>query len=580
MKKEILMRFIPRDTGGYIAAVFAITTILPLVTQAQVPEPFGAVPNARQIEWFHREAQVYLQFGVCTFTGSDWGTGSEDPNVFNPTALDCGQWVRTIKKAGFAGAILVVKFTDGFCSWPSEYTTFDVASSNWRDGKGDVVKEFVDSCRVYGIKPGVYISPIDFHSEKLGNYYQYYVNQTKEVLRNYGKIWEIRWEATSTVNIDSTTIKMLADTVRKLQPQCVIYSTARSRSVTADVRWIGSENGLSTGDPCWATEDIAFSNLIAGVRGGSIYYPAEVISSIRPSWTWHADQDTMVNSVEVLWNKYFQSVGRNATWLLNIPPDNRGLICPTDSMRIDSIGAFIYGTFLAPHANLAEGATVTTNHPRGAGYEPANLVDTAETTYYATPDDIYTDTITFDLGTAKTFDCLMLREVIELGHRTTGWSVDYSSDNSSYSPLLANKQSIGYKWLEKFDEVTARYVRLKITKGQACVALNTFGVYKKQMFNSCMCDVKDNGNCRSGIIQRGITIPVFGRLVELPSSLVGKPFTAELLDLRGRTLAVMRVNAKQALTGSLNSAKVAHCGLYLIKCTGESGVVVRKFMVR
>jgi alpha-L-fucosidase len=575
------MKSLIRNTGFYSAAVFAVATILPLVARAQAPKPFGAVPNARQIEWYHREAQVFLHFGMNTFTGAEWGTGSEDPNVFNPTALDCGQWMRVIKNGGFTGAILVVKAYDGFCLWPSDYTTHDVESStNWRGGKGDVVRDFVDSCRAYGIKPGLYMSIGDFHSEKLGNYWTYYLNQEREILQKYGKIWEIWWEVTSSnPGMDSANMKRYADSVRLWNPDCVIWSNARAKTVTADVRWIGNEGG-SSGDPCWATENMGFTNLGSGILGGSVYCPAEVNSSDRRGWFWHEDQNDSVNSINDMWNKYFNSVGHNCTWLYNIPPDNRGLIYSTDSIRVDSLGGWIYGTFKAPHANLAEGAKVTTLHPRGAGYEPTNLVDTAEATYYATPDSIYTDTIVFDLGSAKTFDCLMLREVIELGHRTTGWGVDYSSDNASFTPLVSNKQSVGYKWLEKFDPVTARYVRLKITKGQACVALNTFGVYKKTFVRPQDIPIGTANPSIRQIAAPSVEISVFGRLVQLPQSFAGKPFTAELLDLRGRTLAVTRIDTKQALTETCTLTKVAHSGLYLIKCTGESGVVIRKFMAR
>ena len=573
------MKSFLRNTGNYIAAVLAMTAILPLVAQAQAPTPFGAVPNKRQIEWFHRERQVFLHFGVNTFTNSEWGSGNENPNVFNPTALDCGQWARTIKKGGFASAIFVAKHHDGFCNWPSQYTTFDVAASPWRGGKGDLVKEFVDSCNAYGIKPAIYLSVGDFHSEKLGNYATYYLNQTKEILTNYGKIWEIWWDGANSQNNDSATMVSYAKEVHNLQPDCVIWSDAKARNVTADARWIGTESGLGTGDPCWATENMGFTNLSGGILGGSVYCPAEVNSSDRPGWFWHADQNGSVNTVDVMWNKYFQSVGRNCTWLYNLPPDNRGLIYSTDSMRVDSLNCWVYGTF---KTNLAEGATVTTKHPRGAGYEPANLVDTAEATYYATPDNIYTDTIVFDLGSAKTFDVLMLREVIELGHRTTGWSVDYSSDNSSYTSLLANKQSIGYKWLEKFNPVTARYVRVKVTKGQACIALNTFGVYKKtfERPDIPLKPVSVAPAVQQHVAVQSVSIPIFGQLVELPQSFVGKPFTAELLDLRGRTLATTRVGAKQTLTGTSNIAKGTRSGLYMVKCSGESGVVVRKFMAR
>ena len=574
------MNFILKAAVRCSAVALAAATLLPLVAQAQAPTPFGPVPNARQIEWFHREAQVFLHFGVNTFGNNvEWGTGYEDPKVFNPTALDCGQWMRVIKSGGFTSAIFVAKHHDGFCNWPSELTTFDVAASNWRGGKGDLVREFVDSDRAYGIKPAIYLSVGDWHCEKAlsmsnANYQIYYLNQHKEILQNYGKIWEIWWDGANSDKNDAATMKRYADSVRKWAPDCVIWSDAQGKSTYADARWIGNEGGNGS-DPCWATENDGFTSLGGGILGGNVYCPAEVNSSDRPGWFWHQDQNNSVQTVDVMWNKYFQSLGRNATWLYNLPPDTRGLIYKTDSLRVDSVGCYIYGTFKAPHANLAEGATVTSKHPRGAGYEPTNLVDTAEATYYATSDNVNTDTIVVDLGSAKTFDCLMLREVIQLGHRTTGWSVDYSSDNTSYTSLVTGKQSIGYKWLEKFNPVTARYVRIKITKGQACVALNTFGVYKKTFFKQPV--VGTAGPTIRHIAAQSVSIPVFGRSVELPKAFVRGSFTAELLDLQGRTLATTMVDAKRPQTETRTMG--AGTGLYLVKCTIGNEVVVRKFAI-
>ena len=144
--------------------------------------------------------------------------------------------------------------------------------------------------------------------------------------------------------------------------------------------------------------------------------------SIRPSWFYHAEEDSQVKSVKTLWDLYFNSVGHNSVLLLNFPPDKQGLVSPVDARRTDSLRKLIDGTF---ENNLAAGATIKSLHPRGPNYKLSNLVNRSEKTYYATRDAFTTDTITFNLGAAKTFDVLMLQEVIELGHRTTGWSVDY-----------------------------------------------------------------------------------------------------------------------------------------------------------
>ena len=180
-----------------VMSILTVATALPVsgVFAQVAPTAYGKVPNARQIEWYHREMQMFVHFGMNTFTNLEWGTGSESPNSFAPTALDCGQWCRTAKNAGFKSMILVAKHHDGFCIWPSAQTTHDVASSSWRNGAGDVVKEFTDSCAKYGLKAGIYLSCGDFHHDgTVPNYEQFYLDQTKELIKNYGVIREMWWD--------------------------------------------------------------------------------------------------------------------------------------------------------------------------------------------------------------------------------------------------------------------------------------------------------------------------------------------------------------------------------------------------
>jgi alpha-L-fucosidase len=225
-------------------------------------------------------------------------------------------------------------------------------------------------------------------------------------------------------------------------------------------------------------ESAHINELNHGELDGTAYVPAEVDVSIRPSWFYHSEEDGRVKSVEELEKIYCQTVGHNSVLLLNFPPDRRGLISDIDAANAAGLHQWIENTF---KTNLASGATITTLHPRGEGYGPGNLVDKDENTYYATADGFDTDTITFDLGAPKTFDCLMLQEVIQLGHRTTGWSVDYSTNGKEWItiPEIAGEQCIGYKWIERFKPVTASYVRLRITAGKATVAIHTFGIYKQ-----------------------------------------------------------------------------------------------------
>ena len=276
-----------------------------------------------------------------------------------------------------------------------------------------------------------------------------------------------------------------ARTVRRLQPDCVIFGTKNSAEF-ADCRWVGNESGRA-GDPCWATIDLDgirdesahIKELNHGQLDGRAYVPAEVDVSIRPSWFYHQSEDQRVKSVETLIDIYCESVGRNGVLLLNFAPDRRGLIPATEASRVAGLRKWIDATF---DDNLAKNATITASHPRrGPEYAPSNLVDGKENTYYASSDDARTDTIIFDLGMPKTFDCLMIQEVIELGHRTTGWSVDYSSNGTDWTPIpeASDKHSIGHKWIVRFKPITATHVRLRITSGRASIALHTFGIYKQ-----------------------------------------------------------------------------------------------------
>lgn len=472
-------------------AIMIAGAFMPLSVNAQTaPVPVGPVPGARQIEWYHREMIAFFHFGMNTFTDVNEGDGRASTQHFNPTALDCNQWVNVLKRAGIPSAILVAKHADGFCNWPSAYTDYSVKNSPWKNGKGDIVKEFTDACKAAGIKAGIYLGPYDRHDFRYGTpgYTDYYASQLTELLGNYGPIWEIWWDGAGADQLTTAHYTRWAGIVRKLQPNCVVFGTKNSYRF-ADCRWVGNESGIA-GDPCWSTIDsnsikdeaAHIDQLNQGELNGSAYIPAEVDVSIRPSWFYHAEEDAHVKSVSQLWDIYFNSVGRNSVLLLNYPPNKEGLISSIDAQRTDSLRQLINGTF---KTNLAAGAAIKTRHPRGTKYKPANLIDGQESTYYATSDAYATDTIVFNLGSAKTFDVLMLQEVIELGHRTTGWSVDYSTNGKTWTPIpeATEKQTIGYKWLVKFKPVTATQVRLRITSGKACAAIHSFGLYKQQYLN-------------------------------------------------------------------------------------------------
>ena len=284
----------------YLSAVLSLalaTTVTAGPPAARLP-----APTPQQVAWQDMEITVFIHFGVNTFTNREWGEGTEDPKVFNPTKLDARQWVRAAKAGGAGMVILTAKHHDGFCLWPSKYTEHSVKNSPWRDGKGDVVRELADACRAEGVKLGLYLSPWDRHEKTYGDspkYNQHYLNQLTELLRDYGPIAEVWFDGACGEGPNGK--RQVYDwpavhaTVRKLQPEAVMFSDAGP-----DVRWIGNESGIA-GDPCWSMIDPArvpyagFSGpgvgdvLQHGDPNGSLWRPGECDVSIRPGWFWHKE---------------------------------------------------------------------------------------------------------------------------------------------------------------------------------------------------------------------------------------------------------------------------------------------------
>ncbi|MFE3450387.1 alpha-L-fucosidase [Nonomuraea sp. NPDC059194] len=349
-------------------------------------------PTERQLAWHRLERTAFLHFGVNTFTGQEWGYGDEDPNLFHPQDLDTDQWARELKAAGFTLAILTVKHHDGFVLYPSAHTGHSVASSSWRDGKGDVLRNFTDSMRAHGLKAGVYLSPADEHAFAAGtfangsprlprevggltlpatDYGHYMLRQLHEVLTGYGPIAEVwfdgsqgRIPAGQAEDYDFDSWYAL---IRHLAPEATIAVCG------PDVRWVGNESGLAREDE-WnvvpvtvARERVEVADRYDAADLGSRaalavpadylqWWPAEVDVSIRPGWFFHDDQRP--KSVDELMDIYHESVGRGAVLLLNIPPDRRGRLAEADVGVLREWSARIersYGTNLAPDLPVWEG---------------------------------------------------------------------------------------------------------------------------------------------------------------------------------------------------------------------------------
>lgn len=334
------------------AAALAVGTSGPLDfwTPGPLDQSVRPRPTPAQLRWQRDELALFIHFGVNTFTDREWGDGKESPSIFAPSALDCAQWARAAKAAGFRTLILTAKHHDGFCLWPTRTTSHSVVSSPWRAGGGDLVREFVTACRDHDLGAGLYLSPWDRNHPTYGDsdrYNDVYIAQLTELLTNYGPLVEVWFDGANGEGPNGK--RQVYDwprvwsTVRRLQPDAVMFSDAGP-----DVRWSGNEAGTA-GDPNWSTVDPArvpapgvsgpgvIDALQHGDRHGTIWRPAECDTSIRPGWFYHPAEDARVKSVDRLAQLYVLSVGRNSKLLLNVPPSPQGLLHATDVERLSAM---------------------------------------------------------------------------------------------------------------------------------------------------------------------------------------------------------------------------------------------------
>lgn len=462
------------------------------------PEPYGAVPSARQLLWHELEFYGFVHFTMNTFTDKEWGYGDEDRALFNPTDFSAEQIVSTAKMAGMKGLILTCKHHDGFCLWPSDYTEHSVKNSPWENGRGDMVRDFATACKELDLQFGVYLSPWDRNHADYGKseYVEYYRKQLRELLTNYGPIFEVWWDganggdgyyggARETRKIERGTYYdwgTTAEIVRELQPNAVIFSDAGP-----DVRWIGNEHGIA-GDPCWST----YSPIVRageskvgpgttqselgqeGHRDGALWLPGEADVSIRPGWFYHATQDKQVRSAQDLLNLYYKSIGRGSSFLLNLPPDRRGRIHENDVASLQEFRRILDTTFAV---NLAEGAQLSASNVRGgvASFGTTQLLDGDRSTYWCTDSSTKSAELLVQFENPTAFNVVDFREYLPLGHRIDQWSLDAWQDGGWVE--FAAGQSIGNRrlWRGEHDIVTSQ-VRLRL-RGPACPAISEFGLY-------------------------------------------------------------------------------------------------------
>jgi len=473
--------------------LFLIITILSCKPKVVAPVPVEPTPSARQLEWQKLEYYAFIHFNMNTFTDMEWGLGGERPEQFNPTNLDTRQWARVAKEAGMKAIIITAKHHDGFCLWPTKTTEHSIKNSPYKNGEGDIIKELSEACKEYGLKFGVYLSPWDRNNEHYGDakYVSIFHEQLRELLTNYGPIFEVWFDGANggsgyyggtneTRKIDNKTYYQwdkAVNIVRELQPNAVIFSDGGP-----DIRWVGNENGKANATnwsimrrdeiyPGWPR----YKELRGGHEDGTHWLPAEADVSIRPGWYYHASEDHQVKTLEELIDIYYKSVGRNASLLLNLPVDKRGLVHQLDQQQLMLLRTQLDKDFAE---NLAINAKIKASNVRGESenFDVPNVIDQNTETYWATDDAVTSAELLFTFKKPTTVNRILLQEYIPLGQRIQEFTVAVFVNNKWKN--VAKETTIGYKRILRFEAVEASKVRVSIKKAKGAITLSKVALYK------------------------------------------------------------------------------------------------------
>ncbi len=402
-------------------------TINPGDTHEQIIQKAANItPSKQQYEWQKMELIGFVHFGINTFANLEWGKRNMDIKKFNPKKINVKEWVNTFKDAGMKEIILTAKHHDGFCLWPTKYNNYNIAYTQFENGKGDIVRDLSKACHQAGLKFGIYLSPWDMHEKTYGTpaYNMYFENLLTELLTKYGKISEVWFDGANGEGPNGR--KQVYDwhayyeLIRKLQPDAVIAIMG------PDVRWVGTESGYGRQtewsvlpgssssleniasnsqqkdlDNAFIPKDLTEEDLGSREKikqaKSLIWYPAEVDVSIRPRWFYHKDDDELVKSPYKLVDIYYNSVGLNDVLLLNVPPDKNGLITRYDIKALCGMRYILDETF---KNNLVKDAVAETSNEK-KGYGAKNILDNNLKTYWTTSGTASTASIEIHLDGKK-----------------------------------------------------------------------------------------------------------------------------------------------------------------------------------
>ncbi|PSL37427.1 alpha-L-fucosidase [Labedella gwakjiensis] len=454
-------------------------------------------PHERQLAWQSLEFYSFIHFGMNTMTDREWGLGHEDPALFDPDALDVDQWMRAIASAGMRGVILTAKHHDGFCLWPTETTEHSVAASPWRGGQGDLVADVAESARRHGLEFGVYLSPWDRTDPTYGSgtaYDDVFVAQLTELLTRYGRVFSVWFDGANGEGPDGRVQTYDWDryyeAIRRLQPDAVISVCG------PDVRWCGNEAGHTRtnewsvvpgslrdieriADKSQQVDDGEFSRLVrsndddlgsrealAGHLDDLVWYPAEVNTSNRPGWFHHPAEDDAVRTAEELFDIWCGSVGGNATFLLNVPPNAHGLVAEPDVRELERLGRLIAGF----RARVIPSTLTPSSTAPDASAPPTGFGPSPDASWQPeTIDPLPAVTVAFDAPRAV--EAVVLSEDIRLGQRIERVTVHASVDGRAQ--LVGEALSVGYRRVIRLDrpiETDRLVVTIEESRGTPVVA--------------------------------------------------------------------------------------------------------------
>ncbi|RYG41893.1 MAG: hypothetical protein EOO01_24165, partial [Chitinophagaceae bacterium] len=438
------------------------------------------LPNKQQLAWHEMEYYWFIHFGPNTFTDKEWGQGNEQADIFNPTELDCRQWARIAKQSGAKGIIITAKHHDGFCLWPSQYSTHTVRESKWRNGKGDVLKELSKACKEYGLKFGVYLSPWDRNHPQYGTaaYNDVYVNTMKELITRYGPFFEFWWDGANGEGPNGKKqqydFRRFEQTMRRFAPNTVVFS-----DIGPDIRWVGNENGFA-GETNWNYLDTAgfkrgegappTDTLNQGNKNGRYWIPAECDVSIRPGWFYHAEEDDKVKTPQQLFDLYLKSVGRGSNLLLNVPPDRRGLINEKDSAALMAFKTLREESFANDLARSGKAEL----HTKGSIFRRTKFTD-GDPASFEKLNDYKNTSLWIKFDSVKKVNCIVLQEGLEGGQQVAAARLILLNGIQEVKQI--NITTIGRKRILVFPAQEISSIRLLIREAKGAPVIKEVSAY-------------------------------------------------------------------------------------------------------